>query len=164
MHFLFQIIGLVLLLSIAYQDSKDRKVSLYLFVLLAFWGIFSGINKTNFYELLMVTGFNATFLSLQFVILALYFRWVKNKKKLQELIGVGDIVFLFVSCLFFGISNFMFFYIIGISVSLLLAIMLKWTTAASTVPLAGILSVILAFGLILEFYNIYNLRSERLIW
>jgi hypothetical protein len=120
--------------------------------------------KTTYLDFFITTVINIGFFIIQIALLWLYFKVVKKVKTLNEVLGIGDLVFLLISTLFMSVSGFMTFYILGICISLFLAIILKWNTKTSTVPLAGILSVELAGILLLQYFKVLNLRSEFLIW
>lgn len=156
-------LNLTILLTIAYQDFKERQVSVFLFLLLCVCGVWLNLNTTNYIDFTISTVINICFVIIQLVLLLFYFKIKKSTKSLNDLLGLGDIVFLLISSIYMGISGFIWYYVVGISLSLLIALIMNWNTNSSTIPLAGILSIELATIILLQYFKMLNLRLEFLI-
>ncbi|HXB93041.1 MAG TPA: hypothetical protein VNU72_12155 [Puia sp.] len=132
MRSLSLIITVISLLMIAYQDFRSRSVHWIYFPLLALSGMGMAATLQSFLRILADTGFNLAFMGLQLVLLKLYF-FVRCRVRYTALtiaqrrstgspdtalidkkIGLGDILFLAATCLFFSPINFIAFYILSL--------------------------------------------------
>ncbi len=145
------------------QDIKYRQISWWLIPVLALiFGMkatFSIDLNTMFYFSII----NFFFFFLQLLLLTIYFS-IKNKKYINivnSYLGIGDILFIIVTCMAFSPVNFIFFYITGLIVTLAAMIIynIKAKVTEKEIPLAGVMAILLAICLLynrvkqLDFYN-----------
>jgi hypothetical protein len=139
-----------LLLIIAYQDFKFRAVNWIVFPLLALLSIiFNLLSLNTLLELCKNSMINLIFITVQFLLLYLYFI-LKIKKiiPLTEKIGLGDLLFLCAVSFLFSPVNFIFFYIFSLITSLCIygitsLIFKKNNPFSGAIPLAGLQSLFL---------------------
>jgi hypothetical protein len=111
------------------------------------------------------TSVNLIFLFAQFVILTAYFsfknrRWVDITRKY---IGLGDMLFLMTLGFYLSPLNFLAFYIISLTVVLVITILLlrKGSQFSMQIPLAGLQAFFFALLLIVDWSTNYlNLQSD----
>lgn len=150
----------LLLLSIIYQDVKERRV--YLWVLIA--SIL--INGIVYYQetakqlfVLHVT-LNIILVSLLSLILWVYTKF-KMKVKLSEALGIGDVIFFLVFAVGFPLKTFLWLFVSSLVFSLILHILTKSIRKDETIPLAGFqalfLFVILFINLAFDIVNLYTI-------
>lgn len=159
------IANLLILLSLAvivFQDFKQREISWFL-IPVAFAGF---ICKAVFYKNSLVHDFlfNSVFVALQLLCLTIYFS-IKNKRFLNIIdsyLGLGDILFLVVVCTVFSPVNFILFYVCSMMLTLLGVLIYNLLSAKQTrdIPLAGVMAGILLILVIttmavpgIDFYN-----------
>lgn len=138
---------LFLLGILIYQDFKTRSVSLI--VMLALFGIFGWqafLAEHSFAAISIPFLFNTAFVLLQLVLIALYFMVRQNGtlKFIDDVIGLGDIVFMGVCAMAFSTARFCVFYIISLIVALLGTIVVKnfrRNTKDPGVPLVGYMAI-----------------------
>jgi len=95
---------------------------------------------------------NLVFVMLQYALVTVYFS-IRQKKLVNiadQLLGIGDVLFLLVVAFYLSVLNFLFFYIISLIGSL--AIWMVWQFFSSQkikeIPLAGFQSLILMLFLV----------------
>lgn len=142
---LIKTILILSLVSILYQDIKDRKVYWFLFPLI---GICTG--TLHFYktipELFFISVlFNTTYISFIIAVTIIYTK-LKLKKNINTVIGLGDILFLTALIFAFTPVPFMVLLTMAFIFSLTLHLFLLKHQSNKTVPLAGYMS--LFFGLV----------------
>lgn len=155
-----QIIFICILFIVFYQDFKERKVYLFLFIL----GMFSGsliYYKHAFTKVFLVSiSINTAIISTVALLLFLYTKIVL-RKKLSKAIGLGDLLFFIVLAVSFPTITFLTFLSTSLIFSLLLFLVLKPTLKIKTVPLAGLqaffISLVLVLNWFFNFVNIYAL-------
>lgn len=155
-----QIIFICILFTVFYQDFKERKVYLFLFIL----GMFSG--SLIYYQhaltevFLVSISINTAIISTVALLLFLYTKIVL-RKKLSKAIGLGDLLFFIVLAVSFPTITFLTFLSTSLIFSLLLFLALKPTLKIKTVPLAGLqaffISLVLIINWFFNFVNIYAL-------
>ncbi|MGB3948985.1 MAG: hypothetical protein WBM13_13455, partial [Bacteroidia bacterium] len=147
MRYLIDIIIVLLLLLIVWQDFRYRLISWPLIPLIFISFSAKGFFLKPFIELTNYTIVNICFISLQLAILTLYVS-IKNKKItniINSQLGLGDILFFISITIAFSPFNFILFYISGLIFSLAcyqLFLKIK-TSATKEIPLAGLLSIVL---------------------
>lgn len=152
MSFLFNAIALLLLGVVFVQDLRARAVSIILFPLLLGCFTCMALAANAVAEVLEWASLNVLFLTLQLVLLYLYF-WLKNRgytAVVGQSMGWGDILFWLVACVLFSPANFILFFLSSLVFSLVLHLVLsRFSTAAhrATVPLAGYQALCLALAL-----------------
>jgi hypothetical protein len=155
-----KIILIVTLLSILYQDIKEREVYWFLFPLV---GISAGL---LFYfntlpELFLLTvSINLILVALMLVVLYAYIK-LRLKLSFKETLGFGDILLFVMLALAFSNISFYVLFISALVFSLVLHLILNRNKKERDVPLAGYMSgffmlVFLGFwsGLIDNLYSL----------
>ena len=149
-----------MLLSIFYQDLKERMVYWPLFLLVAISCGFLHYKNTYFEIFTISVLMNLVFISILLGVVYLYSNF-KLKVGLNESIGIGDIL-LFVALSFsFSTISFIVIFVFSLIFSLALHLILKKRMTNKTVALAGNMSLFFALTYIsywLGFINsVYNI-------
>ena len=124
------------LLMMAYQDIRSRTISLWLFLALLCLGFF----RFEFIALNWVEAlFSASFLLICSIVVWLYFKLRRPNQNLLDTIGLGDILFLLLTCLFLCFPTFIYWFNISLLLSLILHFSLKnfVSNHSELIPLAG---------------------------
>lgn len=155
----FQLVFIITLFAIFYQDLRERKVTLLLFVL----GMLLGglmFYKNSFTELFLINiGINFGVVFIMFLILLLYARLFLNKK-LLETIGLGDFLFFIVIAFSFPTVTFLILLSTSLIFSLFLFLTLKLSLETKTIPLAGLQSFFISLVLIMNwFFNFVDIYA-----
>jgi hypothetical protein len=143
---------------LVYQDFKERKVTAYLFLILAVSGGY--IHYTTQYLEVYVLNllFNFSGLLLLLFVLIIYTKFIL-KKKLNDAIGLGDILFFFVLGISFPTATFLVILSSSLIFSLSIFLVLKPRLKEKTVPLAGLqalfLIVLIGSNMLFNFINLY---------
>lgn len=142
----------ILLFFVAYQDFKQRMVSLVLFIGLAVIAIYFRLQSEEFFLQISLTGLIT---ALQIMLLFVMYR-IKNKKWeniVNTYLGLGDILFLCILALFLPPFIFILFEVASCLIIILYVV--SWSiikkqniNSFTNIPFAGLLSVFLS-GLIL---------------
>jgi len=159
MEITLKIGSLLSLSAIAYQDFKERKVSLYLFILALFFVSFLFYGYSNALEYFASTSINL-FLVLLIIAILLAYSWYKLKQPLFDVFGLGDALFFLVLAYGFPPTTFAVLFVSSMLFALLLFLLLKPKLSNKTVPLAGLQAIflILVFSLNWMFHliNLYQ--------
>lgn len=126
---------------ILYQDCKDRKVYWFLYPTI---GIFSFLIQISFlpiYSGLINVGINLIFVTSLLVVCYLYSAFKLKKNLLQEVFGLGDVLFFVFIAFSFSIVSFFILFIFSLIFSLILHLALQHKQYEKTVPLAGYMSL-----------------------
>ncbi len=156
---LLKILLILCLLSIVYQDFKERYVYLWLLVLTGvLMAYFHFVNSTT------ATFLNSTILNLSTVLLIIFNLYLyskfKLKKSLSEALGIGDILFFCVLAIGFSTVNFLVLFTFSSIFSLIIFITLKSKLKQQTVPLAGLQSLFFSFTYLINWvFPIANLYT-----
>ena len=153
-----KIIFLGALVSLVYQDFKERKVTAYLFFILAALGGYLHYT-TQYLEVFMLNLlFNFSGLLILILTLMIYTKFIL-KKRFDEAIGLGDVFFFFVIAFSFPTATFLIVLSSSLIFSLSLFLLFKSKLKDKTVPLAGLqaLFLILLIGsnMLFNFTNLY---------
>jgi len=144
---LFSLPILLILGFIVYEDFKFRAVTWYLFPLLAVIILIENI--VVYTSVMSWQNFiiNFVFIIVQLIAVTLYLS-MKNKKWIwiwEEYLGLGDILFLLVLCLFFSPLNLIVFYLSSLILTVIAVLLLrKIYPSFAVIPLAGLQSGFLA--------------------
>jgi hypothetical protein len=143
---LWAIISAVLLLSIAWNDFRDRSIPLFL--LLAEIGIsFVYFYRQEIFGYFQMLGLNLLFNGVQIGIVALWMRIKRGKLSFyREAFGLGDVLMMLIAAFFFSPVYYVLFVMISAFVSLLFAGIVKLffdREQVVLVPLAGIMAILL---------------------
>lgn len=149
MELLLQIALFTALAYLAYQDFKEREVSLWLFMLLGSLVLLMGVLENGILEFIKVFVLNLSVLAFQLFLVWGYFS-IKNKGRVSIIdtqIGKGDILFFVVIAASFSTLNFILAYVLGLLLVLVFwgLIRLFRTPKHDTIPLAGGLALFLLF-------------------
>jgi hypothetical protein len=155
-----KIIAMLSLMTVAYQDIKERSVYWFVFPIIAFaFGYLYFINTffAFFWRTILV---NLGIVTLVLLILHAYTKF-KLKTNLPSVFGLGDALLFFAICVAFPSVSFVIFFVFSLLFSLLLHFVLKTQTKVQSVPLAGYMSLFF-IGIYLAYWsgvltNIYSL-------
>lgn len=155
----------IILIPIFIQDFLMRRVMVIVFFAQIIVSGVWHISVQNFENFLVSLGINIFFISLQLLILALYFKIagcsIKNK------MGSGDIVFLYSICFLFSPLNFFLFYTCSLALTLVLHIIFLryklYYNSDNTIPLAGWQALLLFLVIICSTYFEYDIFSDETI-
>jgi hypothetical protein len=155
---------IILLLSlIIYQDFKHRAIHWFIFPILFLMFLIYGLTRIPLIIYLKDCAFNLFFLLIQMLLLSVYYylRGLSFKSILNEIMGLADIVLLVSMTFAFSIINFIAFYLSAMIFSLLVWLILQFipTQKKNLVPLAGLISFYLA---LIVLVNIFYSQFERL--
>ncbi len=158
---LLQILTSAFLLGLGvlvYQDFKERKVTVLLFILLIIFGGYLHYATQFTTMFLFSLMLNFSILLLLILILLGYVKFVMNKK-LNDAIGLGDFLFFGVLAVSFPTVSFLLLFCGSLIFSLVLFTILKPKMKSKTVPLAGLqaLFIFLTMGinLLLNVVDLY---------
>lgn len=142
-----EILWMLILGILFYQDMKDRKVYLWLLVSGIFIGGFIHLQYQNFIVFFATTCGNLLFITILFALLWLYAK-LKLKKKIFEVFGAGDLLFFILLAVSLPTVSFLIVFVFSLLFSLLIFLLLKQRFTSKTVPLAGLQSLFLGLVLI----------------
>ena len=147
MNLVLEIIFIITLGLLFYQDIKEQKVSIWILLIgIALGGIIHYLHQVQIVFLSNI-GANIIFITLIFLVLWGYAKF-KLKKKIFEVFGEGDLFFFILLAVSLPILSFLMVFVFSLIFSLLVFILLKSTFKESTVPLAGLQSLFLGLVLI----------------
>jgi hypothetical protein len=142
-----QILIVLILSAIFFQDLKSRSVYWFWFPLLMvlFIAAAYGLHHKPMNEILASSLTNMGFILLQLLLVSLYFS-IKNKRLInitKDLLGWGDVLFLLSIAFYLSLLNYILFYIFS-----LLAVLLLWLISLlfhkkhEQIPLAGLQAIL----------------------
>jgi len=148
---LVKIPAIVVLTLIAYHDFKHREIYWALFLFIALFFFIDGQTNMPLNEYLLNTLYNIIFVSVQFLFVYLFYRirGIDFKSLINNIIGLGDILFITIMSLAFPWQSFLLYYIGGLVFTLFVWLCFKFKN--NLIPFAGLLSIYCAIILILEF-------------
>jgi hypothetical protein len=164
-----KILIIIILLTLFYQDQKDRAVHWLLFPFLVALFIYQKISPyqsfmDNLYEAVYPFGF----LGLQLLLLTGYFSLKKGRPVLitQQLIGLGDILLLASLCFYFSLYTYVLFYIISLIVVLLTWVIWQRLATRKTahIPFAGLQALVLSTVFLWSWFRGPDLRNDYWIF
>ena len=142
-----EILWILILGILFYQDMKDRNVYLWLLV----FGILIGgcihLQSQNFTVFLATISGNLIFIAIVFAILWLYAK-IKLKKQIFEVFGAGDLLFFVLIAVSLPTVSFLTVFVFSLLFSLTVFMLFKEGFKEPTVPLAGLQSLFLGLVLI----------------
>ncbi|WP_426672068.1 hypothetical protein ACPPVU_12635 [Mucilaginibacter sp. McL0603] len=151
------------------QDFKSRSVYWFVFPVLLL--AFLALQCKQQIELVAVWHpalINIAFLILQFLLLSAYFS-LKNKRLiniLDQMLGLGDILFLICLTVYLPVLNFLIFYILSLVVALICWAIWQFFAVRKDkeIPLAGMQAMLLMVLLIGDWWlKILNLTDDNLL-
>ncbi len=149
---IIKILVLFTLATILIQDLKSRAVNWILFpVLCGLLVWLYGLENNGTKDLIWSVPFNCGFLTLQLLLVSLYFS-IKNKRWTNitsSQLGWGDILFLLCAGIYLSRAHFLAFYILSLVIILILLPLWQMLPGRkiTTIPLAGLQALL--FGLLL---------------
>ena len=151
------ILMILLLFWIFYEDVKDRKITLFLMLFLIALGGFLNFEKQMPTLFFISTLINVLTLFFVISVLWMYAKW-KLKKQLFQVFGAGDLLFFVFMAVSFPLATFLVLFSGSLVFSLVLSIILQ-QKLTKWVPLAGLQALFLAvvFGMnhVFNFVNLY---------
>lgn len=153
-----EILFIIILGILFYQDIKERKVSIWILILgLISGGMLHFMTQPNIVFLSNI-GINFIFIGLVFGLLWSYAK-LKMKKQIFEVFGKGDLLFFILLVVSLPILSFLMVFIFSILFALIVFLILKSRLKEDTVPLAGLQSLFLGLVLLanrfVDTINIY---------
>jgi hypothetical protein len=142
---LLKIVLIALLLFIFLQDYKTREV---------YWFLYPAMGMALFFIQVLLVGIkialinsfvNFVFVTFLLVVIFFYSKYKFKKSMLQEVFGLGDVLFFYFICFSFAVITFFYFFIFSLIFSLVLHMVLKNKQSYTTVPLAGYMSLFFGF-------------------
>jgi hypothetical protein len=147
MKIAIEILYILMLLFLFYEDYKKRLISLWAVSLCLLLGGFLHFLKVYLNAFLIGVLINTGFVVVLFSILLLYAK-LKMKKKIFQVFGIGDLLFFLVFATSLPTVSFIVMFVFSLFFSMLIFLILKNRIHQNTVPLAGLQS--LFFALILS--------------
>lgn len=152
------------LFAIIYQDIKDRTVYWWLFLLSALGLATLHMLNVGWLQFGIHSIINSAIIGLILLILLGYSRFKMQADGLQDVFGLGDILFLFALAIGFSTVSFITFFVFGLLFSLALHIVLSYLLSRkrstedidATVPLAGYLALFFSGILVVHWSGFYD--------
>lgn len=131
-----------LLAFFVYEDFKHRAISVWALIALLCMAILYSANFIALKEIASNSFWIAFFLGVQFGLLELYYFLKRRQIRtvINDMIGVGDILFLFAIAPLFSPVQYILSYVAGLIFVLIAYAMIKQWIAA-TIPMAGLYSL-----------------------
>lgn len=144
--FFIKIILILVLFLILVQDYKDRKVYWFLYPIVGLLVFLLQCNQNEFEVTFINSAINLAFVSL-LLLIAYCYNLIKLKLNfLEEVFGLGDILFFIFISFSFSTVSFITLFVFSLIFSLLLHQLFKNKNSDTSIPLAGYMS--LFFGTI----------------
>jgi Flp pilus assembly protein protease CpaA len=142
MKTIVELLFILLLGILFYQDIKERKVSVWILVCGIIVGGSLHFIHQNSIVFVSNIGMNLSFVGLIIGVLFLYAKFKLNKK-LFDVFGAGDVLFFILLAVSLPILSFLMLFVFSLVFSLLIFMLLKNGFTEKTVPLAGLQSLFL---------------------
>ncbi|MDB3887378.1 hypothetical protein N9344_00330 [bacterium] len=165
MTFILSFIILIFLTVLTYQDFKSRSINWVLIPILFLAFVVKGFLEISYQELFnhFVVNILIVIVNLLGVTILISLKEKKFTNIIDTQLGLGDVLFFVVLAVAFSPINFLIFYLGSVFITTLIygIIMLK-NKEQTFIPLAGAMSIMLAFMLIIEqttrlnFYRSYG--------
>lgn len=168
--FFLQIIVLLSLAFIFYQDMQYRAVYWICFPVLAILLFGLKYSLTGFLNGLTDAGYSLLFLLIQLFFLWIYFS-IKNRGAINitnDYLGWGDILFLIVITFYFSPGNYVLFYIGSLILVLIYVVLTRGSEEKKNskhIPLAGLQAILLALLMVTDYlFKAFTLYSDSWIY
>lgn len=149
MVLILEILLIVLLSLLFFQDVKERKVSLWILISsMLIGGIIHFLNQ-SWISFLVSICINFSFICLVFGLLVLYAK-LKMKQTIFKVFGKGDLLFFFVMAISLPLVSFIVVFVFSLLFSIVVFRLLKPKLNHKTVPLAGFQSVFLGMSILVN--------------
>ena len=146
----------LLLVIIAYQDIRERQISVFVLLGISVLTVVYALEQRSFFNISIDFLINIAIVGTQFAALYLILKIRKKDLQFKDLfsryIGIGDLVFFIITALLFP----PFIYILSFTLGLIWSL-IAWKisvtigiTKANTVPLAGLLAIFYSLLLIVD--------------
>lgn len=148
---------IIILLGIVFQDLRERKVYLWLFILA---GILIGVIhfKEVLLEQFLVSAIINCCVILTIIGILFMYSKIVLKKSLKDSFGLGDFLFFIVLAIGFPTVTFLILFSFSLVFSLLLYLVLKKKLKYQSVPLAGFQALFICAIFIINWgFNLGNL-------
>lgn len=145
----------IILIAVVYQDFKERLISAYLLWAAGGLAIALGLQYCSLQELMLNFAYNMAFVALQGMVLYGYFRFVRGVSNLQTVLGLGDVLFIILTAVFFSPVNFVLFYVVSLVLTIVGALLMALPQRNRTIPLAGFMAAQLIVVMVLQYSHIY---------
>ena len=144
----------VVLLSIVYQDFKDREVYFFLYPIL-FLAVGYEYYSLGFDVAFNLIAFNLLLVFFMVGLVFLYYYLKKHSLKsfFENVFGLGDLLFFVFLALFFSPANFLLVFNCSLILGLLLSRVFK-SFKSRGVPLAGVQAIVVLFWIIGMHFNV----------
>jgi len=156
-----KLMAFLIYLVIAYQDIRDRMVTMVIFPLLSVVLAWIHISHSGWEVVLWFSLLNLLLVNAMLLLLFVYTRIRRSGKFLNHSIGLGDIFFFCAFAVGFPTLTFSVLFVGALLFSLFLFLTVKSVRDMRTVPLAGFMALFLIGTLILELFpdspNLYLL-------
>lgn len=162
---LLKIVILIILLLLFIQDISSRSVYWFLFPVLSICLVIVRIQSQSLTELWQPALINIGFVTLQLLLLTLYFSF-KNRRWINitaQLLGLGDVLFLLSIAFYLSVLNYLFFYITSLTAVLSFWLIFQRVTAKKSdhIPLAGLQGLIFGVFLAGEWrFGLFDLTDD----
>jgi Flp pilus assembly protein protease CpaA len=144
MERLADFVALICAVVLAVQDFRTRLISPWIVVLLGLALALAGSAQTSFTEIGTCFLINLAFIATQFLFLTLWFSLRERKfvSLIDTHIGLGDVFFLVAVAFAFAPVNFIVYYSLGLTCTLLVALLwFAFRKSFTTIPLAAALAI-----------------------
>lgn len=161
---LLQLLVLVCLGSICYQDIRYRAVYWVCFPILSILLFYLKQDHTGIKDALIESGYTFLFFGIQLLLLWTYFSF-KHRKPVNittNYLGLGDILFLIAIAFYLSPVNYIIFYVASLIIVLIYTLIQRVLSQKDNteIPLAGLqallLGLILIFSIVKPSLRLYN--------
>lgn len=160
---ILNIIIIILLASISYQDIKHREINWLLFPLLVIAFVIQACLRYPIIVYLRTCGINISLLIVQICLLTFYYllKGRNFKSIINTSLGLGDLILLISMSFAFTTVNYILFYLTSLIFSLITWTFLKSFTLKNSklIPLAGLISI---YTIIIIIVDILSHHFDRL--
>lgn len=159
MKLLLEIVLLIVLGILSYQDFKERAISVWVLGIGFFSGGILHITEKGFILFSVNTLLNCIIITLIFGVLYIYAKF-KMKQAIFNVFGLGDLLFFFLLAVSLPIVSFLVVFVFSLIFSLIIFFIIKKQLIVKTIPLAGLQSVFLGITLVVN--KVFNLTIYQL--
>lgn len=160
---LLPLLGLPVLAAIAWEDLRDRSIHWWLLPLLVLALLPEQLQNHGWQEQVRQSAWSLLFLTLQLG-LAVSFVWFRQGAtlRIKDLIGLGDVLFLLAVAVCLPTERYILFVLIGLSLCVPLHFLTRRISQhhGSTIPLAGLLAIVLGGWIIASACGITAVLEE----
>ncbi len=140
---------------IFWQDYKDRMVFMFLYPVVAVFGLTIQLLQFDWQVVLAASILNIVLVAIIVLVLYLYAKFILQKTFVNGVIGSGDLLFFGAICLIFPTVSFIILFAFSIFTALVLHVLLnRFYKQHNSVPLAGYMA--LFFALVFLFSILSN--------